>query len=106
MVKKIALISLLLIAGCGKNVSISTKELESNSALSDGNAQATPQEGIIKRGITDQIIVNNSYYKVSIYSSYLALEFIAIRPLNTQTPVRFRGKIKNNEMILEYVVAK
>lgn len=106
MVTKFLLLSLILIASCGKNVKISTTELETNSRLSDGNSTLTNQEGIIKRGTPDLIIVNGPALKVSIYSSYSALEFVAIRPLNSQTPVRFRGKIKNNEMVLEYLEAK
>ena len=106
MVKKIAFISLLLITACGKDVNISTKQLESNSGLSSGNATATNQEGIIKRGTPDQIIVDGQSKIVSIYSSYSALEFIAVRPLNSQTPVNFRGKIKSGQMVLEYLEAK
>ena len=106
MVKKITIISLLLISACGKNVSISTRELEANSGLSDGNATATNQVGVIKRGTPDLIIVNGKANIVSIYSSYSALEFIAIRSMNSQTPVNFRGKIKNNQMVLEYVKAQ
>lgn len=109
MVIKLILLSLFLISSCGKNVSISTKQLESNSSLSDGNATVTNQEGILKRGTPDLIIVNGEAKIVSIYSSYSALEFIAIRSMNSQTPVNFRGKLnklKNNEMILEYIQLK
>lgn len=109
MVIKLILLSLLLITACGKNVNISTKQLESNSGLSDGNATATNQEGILKRGTPDQIIVNGTAKIVSTYSSYSALEFIAIRPLNSQTPVNFRGKphkLRSNEMVLEYIETK
>jgi hypothetical protein len=106
MVTKLILLSLFLVGACGKNVKISTKELESNSRLSDGNSTITNQEGIVKRGTPDLIIVNGSAVKISIYSSYSALEFVAIRPLNSQTMVKFRGKLKNNEMVLEYLEAK
>lgn len=106
MVKKVTLISLLLIASCGKDVKISSKELESNSSLSDGNSTVTNQEGILKRGTPDKISVNGADVKVSIYSSYQVLEFIAIRPLNSQIPVRYRGKTKNNELVLEYLEEK
>jgi len=106
MVTKFILLSLFLIMSCGKDVNISTKSLETNSGLSDGNTLATNQEGIIKRARPDIIITSSRAYPVSIYSSYSALEFIAIRPLNSQTPVKFRGKLKNNEMVLEYVQAQ
>jgi hypothetical protein len=105
---KFLLLSLFLIFSCGKNVSISTRELQANSGLSDGNATATDQVGVIKRGTPDLIIANGQTNIVSIYSSYSALEFIAIRSMNSQTPVNFRGKINNNnnQMVLEYVKAQ
>ena len=106
MVKRFTFICLFLITACGKNVSISGRELESKSSLSDGNATLTNQEGVLQRGTPDYIVVSGPAYKVSIYSSYSALEFIAVRPLNAQIPVKFRGKIKNNEMVLEYLEVK
>ena len=106
MVTKLILLSLFLFVSCGKNVSISGRELESKSSLSDGNATLTNQEGILKRGTPDYIVLSGPAYKVSIYSSYSALEFIAARPLSTQMPVKFRGKLKNNEMVLEYIQDK
>jgi hypothetical protein len=106
MVNKLTLILLLIVSGCGKDVSISTRELETKSSLSDGNATVTDQEGILKRGTPDFVIVSGVASKVSIYSSYASLEFIAVRPLNSQTPIKFRGKVKKNEMVLEYVEAK
>ncbi len=106
MVTKLILLSLFLLLSCGKNVSISGRELESKSSLSDGNATLTNQEGILKRGTPDYIVLSGPAYKVSIYSSYSALKFIAARPLSTQMPVKFRGKLKNNEMVLEYIQDK
>lgn len=61
---------------------------------------------VVQRGSPDYISANGTSYKVSIYSSYASLEFIAAKPLSSQIPVKFRGKIKNNEMILEYVTTK
>jgi hypothetical protein len=95
-----------LIAACGKDVKVSTKELESNSRLSDGNSTVTNQEGTLKRGTPDVISINGSDLKVSTYSSYQVLEFVAIRPLNSQTLVKYRGKTLNNELVLEYLEAK
>lgn len=106
METRVFILSLFLIASCGKDVSLSTKSLEYNSGLSDGANTATTQEGIVNRGTPDHINVNGTSYKVSVYSSYAALEFIAAKPLSSQIPVKFRGKIKNNEMVLEYVTKK
>ncbi len=106
MVNKLILIALLIISACGKDVTISNRELESKSSLSDGNATVTDQEGILKRGTPDFVIVNGVASRISIYSSYSSLEFIAVRALNSQTPIKFRGKLKKNEMVMEYIVAK
>ena len=106
MVEKIILITLFLITSCGKDVSLSTKSLEFNSGLSDGASSVTNQEGILKRGNPDKISINGAEVKISTYSSYQALEFVAIRPLNSQTNIKFRAKNKNNEILLEYIEAK
>ena len=103
--KKLLFISLFLLS-CGKQVEISTKQLEYNSSLSNGASLAVNQEGTLVRGTPDRISTNGSSYKVSIYSSYIALEFIAAKPLSAQLPVKFRGKVKNNEMLLENIQAK
>ncbi len=104
MVKVTLLVLILaLTAACGKEVEISNKKLEYNSSLST----ATPEiEGTLIRGTPDKIQVTNGTYQVSIYSSYDALEFIAARPLNKSYPIRFRGKIKSNQYVLETVTAK
>lgn len=106
MATSVLLLSFFLFSSCGKDVSLSTKSLEFNSGLSDGANTATNQEGIVQRGTPDYIKSNGTSYKVSIYSSYASLEFIASKPLNSQILVKFRGKIKNNEMIVEYITVR
>lgn len=89
---------LVLSAACGKEVEISNKKLEYNSSLST----TTPEvDGTLIRGTPDRIQVTNGTYQVSMYSSYDALEFIAARQLNKSYAIRFRGKLKNNQYVLE-----
>lgn len=107
MVKQLPLLILVLIfsAACGRDVSISNKKLEYNSSLSDGTKADT--SGTLVRGKPDRVIAGNASYVVSIYSSYNALEFIAAKPLNTQMPVQYKGKVsEKNELVLELIQAK
>ena len=106
MGNKLYLFILVLLVSCGKQVEISNKQLEYNSSLSNGASIAVNQEGVLIRGTPDRITSNGASYKVSIYSSYIALEFIAAKPLGIQVPVKFRGKVKNSEMLLENIQAK
>lgn len=103
MVKLTLLLSIFLLVSCGKQVSISSKKLENNSALNDGQAATPNTTGLIRRGSKDTITTNGATYNISIYSSYQALEFVAAKPLGTEIQVRFKGKTKNGEMVLEVV---
>jgi hypothetical protein len=104
MVKTSLLILILVLStACGKEVEISNKKLEYNSSLST----TTPEiDGTLIRGTPDRLQVNNGTYQVSMYSSYDALEFIATRQLNKSYTVRFRGKIKSNQYVVETMRAK
>ncbi len=101
-----SLLALVFICACGRQVNISTRQLEYNSNLQNGSSITASQEGLLIRGVPDKIIVNSVTHNVSIYSSYLALEFIASKPLSTQMNVKFKGKLKNNEMVLEIIESK
>lgn len=103
MVKLTLLLSIFLLVSCGKDVSVSSTKLKNQSSLSDGQAATPNADGLIKRGTKDTITTNGSTYNISIYSSYQALEFVAAKPLGTQVQVRFKGKTKNGEMVLEVV---
>lgn len=97
---------LFLLVACGKEVNISNKALEKNSSSSSAATMSTDQDGVLIRGIRDQIKTSDATYYVSMYSSYSALEFIAAKPLYSQQQVNFRGKKKNNEMIIEVIEPK
>lgn len=105
MVNKFFLLTLLTLISCGRDVNISTKSLENNSKLSNGTNAATVSASL-HRGATDTITINGSSYKVSIYSSYAALEFIAAKPPGTQMPVFIKGVTKNSEFVLEIIKAQ
>ena len=98
---KLIILALFFTFSCGKEVKISNKLLETNSA-----STSTPIEGLLIRGVKDQIRINNNVYYISKYSSYSALEFVASKPLGTQTGVKFLGKIKNQEVAIDTILAK
>ena len=104
--KPCALILLSLLISCGKQVDISTKKLQYNSSLSDGNDKVVDQTGTLKRGSPDTVLLSGTSYPVSVYSSHLALEFIAGKPMTTEMAVKFRGKVKDSQYVLEYIEAK
>lgn len=106
MVSKLFILTLFLVTACGKDVSISTKKLEYNSTLSTGTSTNSIQEGLLLRDTKDRLVYGGNTYNVSMYSSYIALEFIAARPLNTQHQVKFKGKFKGNDVILETMEQK
>jgi hypothetical protein len=106
MASNLVLLILILIAACGKEVSISTKKLESNSTLSTGTTTQNFQDGLLLRNAKDQIVVGGSTYNVSIYSSYLALEFIAAKKMNSQHQVKFKANYKGSDIILEIIQNK
>jgi uncharacterized SAM-binding protein YcdF (DUF218 family) len=105
LVMMIRLFLLIILAmACGPKVDISTKSLEYNSSLSTNISPN--QEGTLERGTPDKIILSGTSYKVSVYSSHNALEFIAAKPLTTKMAIKFKGKTKGNEIVLEMIEAK
>ena len=104
MMNKIVFLLFFLVIACGKNVNISNQRLQSNSTLSTSSTDF--QEGLLIRGKPDQIKLNSVLYSVSIYSSYNSLEFVASKPITSQLTVRFKGKVKNSEIVLETIQVK
>lgn len=91
---------------CGPQVAISSKQLKYNSSLASEEEKTPNETGTLKRGKPDTITTSTATYPVSIYSSYLALEFIAAKPLTTKMPVKFKGTVKKNELVLEVIKAQ
>ena len=104
MMNKSFIILFFFAISCGKNVNISNQKLQSNSTLS--TSSSTFQEGVLIRGKPDKIKMSSVLYAVSVYSSYNALEFVASKKLDSQIDVKFKGKVKNSEIILETIQAK
>ena len=99
-------IFLMTATSCGKEVNVSTKKLEYNSSLSNGASVTPDADGVLIRGVPDRIQTTSGTYNVSTYSSHSALEFIAIRPLNSQHQIRYRATLKNNEIVLQVIQQK
>jgi hypothetical protein len=97
-----------LFISCGSEINISNKKLEYNSSLSNGVTVATNQEGVLIRalGSKDKISYNSKSYSVSFYSSHIALQYIASKKMNQEYPVKFKGKIKGDEIVLELLKDK
>lgn len=93
--------TLLLLLACGKDVNISEKKLEEASKLE--TKKALTAGTLTKSASSSEIKVNGSAYKVSMYSSYQALEFIAARPIGTNLAVKFKGDIKTSEIVLQTI---
>lgn len=107
MVIKILLL-LTLVTACGQNTQISnSKELEGTSFITTPNSDNTTytHTGTLQRKSSsdgqDVIIINGNYYVVSMHSSYNALEFVAARPLGSSVPVKCKGKITQEVILLE-----
>lgn len=102
---------LLLIAGCGSEANLSNSALEQSSKLSDSSSiQATSSGTLVRQNGTsvkyDQLQINGQLYKVSLSSSILSLEFIAKYPLSAQVPVKYKGSVRSQEVLLEVIQAQ
>ena len=102
---------LLLAIGCGSDANLSNSALEQSSKLTDKSSTKATSTGTLLRqngGSTkfDQIQINGQLYKVSLNSSILSLEFIAKYPLNSQVPIKYKGSVRNQEILLEVIEAQ
>jgi hypothetical protein len=101
MVIKILLLSLFLVS-CGQKVSLSSNKLENIQLITEGQVKQYQKSATLNT--TDQtIIYGGSAYKVSIYSSKAATDFIAAQPKGAQIPVLFTGGISGQEIVLEAI---
>lgn len=101
------LLFLTLVTACGQNTQVSnSQELEGTSFVTTPTPEVTYNyTGTLQRKASsdgeDVIIINGVYYVVSFKSSYSALEFIAARPLGSSVPVKCKGKITQEVILLE-----
>ncbi len=100
---KLLLLSLFLV-GCGNEVKFSNNNLEANSKLTQAEVQSFLKTGFISKNATGAVVTHNGQnFKVSIYSSKEASDFIAGMPLGTQIPIKFTGGTSGQQIVLEMV---
>lgn len=101
---------LLLAVSCGPDANLSNSALEQSSKLSDNSSIKATSTGLLVRQSGsvkyDQVQVNGQLYRVSLNSSIRSLEFIAKYPLNSQIPIKYKGNVRNQEIILEVMQAQ
>ncbi len=109
MVIKFTLLSfLILAAGCGKEVNMtSVSSLEKYTSITEGESSKVLKNGTLiralKNGEADYLKTENGQFKISAYSSYDTMKFISVTAPGTQIPVKFRGTIKNKEIVVESI---
>jgi hypothetical protein len=98
------LLLLLLIMSCGKEVKLDTKKLESYSSITVAESQRAESSGTLIRansaGAYDRLKSNGREYKISKYSSYLALTYIQKISPGNSVPVIWEGDVVNTEVVL------
>ena len=104
MLHKLSFTLLIFLAlSCGKTVNISQKELEEASKLESSKSLNTGT--LRKTSSSSEIEIGGKAYKVSMYSSYQALEFIAARPIGATISVKYKGDLKTSEIVLQTIEA-
>lgn len=99
MLNRLLMLSLFISIGCGKDVTVSNL-LEKQSAITQAESKTVTQDGIFIKGSTNQLKIAGKSYKISKYSSHMALEHIASLP-EGETPVKFFGEIKVDEIVIQ-----
>ncbi len=109
MVIKLTLLTLLvLVAGCGKEVNMSSvSKLEKFSSVTEGEIAKVSQNGTLiratKNGDSDYIKTDRGQYKISPYSSYETMKFISVTAPGSETRVKFRGTVRSTEIVVETI---
>ena len=106
-IKSILLVFLVVIAGCGKEIKLSSNKLESYSNVTQADPITVDKNGtLIRKNIsnpTDRVLTGGQTLNVSKYSSYQALTQINSRAEGIQVAIRYKGKVKGSELLLEIV---
>lgn len=101
---------LLILVSCGKEANLSNSALEQSSKLTDPSSIKATSSGVLVRqnGTVkyDQLRANGQLYRVSLNSSLLSLEFIASKPMSSEIPVKYKGSVRNREILLEIIEAQ
>jgi hypothetical protein len=102
MVIRTLILSLILVS-CGREVDLKANKLESTQQITNAEVKQFQKAGIFVKN-SNTFVVNSTSYKVSIYSSKNALDFIAATPSGSQVPVLVIGGYSANEVVIESIV--
>lgn len=104
-IKSILLLTLLTLISCGKEIKLSSNKLESYSNVTQADPITVDKTGtLIRRNISnpeDKVMTGGKTLTVSKYSSYQALTQINSRAEGIQVDIRYKGKVKGSEVVLE-----
>ncbi len=105
---KLTILALFILTSCGQESTVKSAQLEAFSNITVVDSNVVSKSGALHRGngtTNDRILTEGSYYKISTFSSYTALEYVAAKPLNYQGPVKFQGTIQGSEIRLSILQA-
>jgi hypothetical protein len=97
-------LALLFIASCGREVNLKENKLESTQKISDADVKRYQKTGTIsKTSSGSTILFEGRNYKVSIYSSKIAQDFVAALSNGSQVPVVFTGGVSGTDVVIETI---
>lgn len=100
----------ILITGCGREVKLSNAKLEKFSSITEAENTHSEQSGLFQRasknGEFDYIKIGSKSYKISMYSSNDTFKFITATPPGSEVQIKFKGTIKNVEIVVETIEAQ
>jgi hypothetical protein len=115
MLTKIITLSLFVLVGCGKDVTI-PNHLEKHSSITEADALKSKDDalvGMLKRGNSDIILStklegvsiekDDKTYAISKYHSVQSFNFINSLPKGSRVSVKFKGKVKTDEVVLKSI---
>ena len=97
------LIITLIVSACGREVKLKPNKLESTQQITNADIVKYQKMGTFVKD-TNSVVISGASYKVSIYSSKDALEFIASIPAGSKIPVLVVGGYGANEIVIESIV--
>jgi len=102
MVIKILILT-LLVSSCGREVKLKANKLESTQQITSADIAKYQKAGTLNKN-TNSIVVGGTSFKISIYSSKNALDFVAAIPAGSQVPVLVVGGYSASEVVIESIV--
>ena len=105
MRNKFVFFFLMVLMSCGKDVKF-TNELEASNAVTQAEPIAITQTANLVRSSANppgNILMNGKTYKISPFSSYVALTFINQQQVGVSIPVKIRGEVKSTEIYLKVI---